>query len=190
MGLTGEFISFLSEIDFKELPERVIEQTKYLLLDYLGVALGGSRSESSLPVYRMIQRLSADGLGTVIGQSLKALPGYAALANGTAAHSLELDDTHQAGSLHPGVVVFSAAIAASEAAAHQVDGRRFITAVMAGHGRTAKIPLPPWISSHRDLRGVRGGGDSRETLGAEPRTNTFGVWHRRKHVCWFNGIPG
>lgn len=152
MGLTGEFISFLSEIDFKELPERVIEQTKYLLLDYLGVALGGSRSESALPVYRMIQRLSADGLGTVIGQSLKALPGYAALANGTAAHSLELDDTHQAGSLHPGVVVFSAAIAASEAAAHQVDGRQFITAVVAGYEAAARLSMAVQ-PKHHYLRG-------------------------------------
>src|SRR5579863_6924804 len=74
----------------------VADRTKYLLLDYLGVAIAGSLSESSGPVHRMLYRSACLGPCTVIGTATKTSPEFAALANGTAAHSLELDDTHQA----------------------------------------------------------------------------------------------
>ena len=89
----------------------ILDRTRYLLLDYLGVALRGSRAESSTPVYKMIERLNATVCATIIGKQIRTLPGYAALANGTAAHAIELDDTHNAGSIHLGVVMFSTALA-------------------------------------------------------------------------------
>ena len=140
MKLTKELIHFLHELRYEELPEDVIERTKFLLLDYLGVALAGSRSDSSRPVYKMIQWQDAPGPCTVIGQNFRVLPGYAALANGTGAHSLELDDTHQPGSIHLGVVIFSSAIAASEAC-RKIDGKQFITSVVAGYEAAARLAI-------------------------------------------------
>jgi len=84
------------------------------LLDYLGVAIAGSATESSLPIHRMLARRLPAGPCTVIGTPRNASPEFAALANGAAAHSVEMDDTHQTGSIHPGVVIFSTAIALSE----------------------------------------------------------------------------
>jgi len=140
MKLTKELIHFLHELRYEELPEDVIDRTKFLLLDYLGVALAGSRSDSSRPVYKMIQGQDAPGPCTVIGQNFRVLPGYAALANGTGAHSLELDDIHQPGSIHLGVVIFSSAIAASEAC-RKIDGKQFITSVVAGYEAAARLAI-------------------------------------------------
>jgi 2-methylcitrate dehydratase PrpD len=123
-----------------ELGDEVADRTKYLLLDYLGVAIAGSLSESSGPVHRMLYRSPCLGPCTVIGTATKTSPELAALANGTAAHSLELDDTHQAGSIHLGVVIFSTAIAFSEAHPEIAAGE-FMAAVVAGYDVAARVAM-------------------------------------------------
>ena len=123
-----------------ELGDEVADRTKYLLLDYLGVAIAGSLSESSGPVHRMLYRSPCLGPCTVIGTATKTSPELAALANGTAAHSLELDDTHQAGSIHLGVVIFSTAIALSQAHPEIAAGE-FMAAVVAGYDVAARVAM-------------------------------------------------
>src|SRR6202030_3166924 len=111
---TGDWVVFVAGLKPSDLSAAVFDGARYLLLDYLGVAIRGSCAESSAPVYRMIERIAAPGAATVIGKGIRTLPGYAALANGTAAHAIELDDTHNAGSIHLGVVMFSTALALAE----------------------------------------------------------------------------
>jgi 2-methylcitrate dehydratase PrpD len=123
-----------------DLGDEVTDRTKYLLLDYLGVAIAGCLSESSCPVHRMLYRSPCLGPCTVIGTATKTSPEFAALANGTAAHSLELDDTHQAGSIHPGVVIFSTAIALSEAHP-EIGAGEFMAAVVAGYDVAARVAM-------------------------------------------------
>lgn len=133
-----------------DLGEDVFARTRFLLLDYLGVAIGGSLSESSGPVYRMLYRSACLGPSTVIGTATKTSPEFAALANGTAAHSLELDDTHQAGSIHPGVVIFSTAIALSEAHP-EIRASEFVAAVVAGYDFTARVAIAAQPKIHYEL---------------------------------------
>lgn len=123
-----------------DLGDEVVARAKFLLLDYLGVAIAGSLSESSGPVYRMLYRSACLGPCIVIGTSTKTSPEFAALANGTAAHSVELDDTHQAGSIHPGVVIFSTAIALSQAHP-EISSGEFMTAVVAGYDFAARVAM-------------------------------------------------
>src|ERR1700733_8564310 len=94
--ITRTLVHYSHALNPKDLSAEVVERAKYLLLDYLGVAIAGSLTESSQPVYRMLARSASSGPCTVIGTASQTSPESAALANGTAAHSLELDDTHQA----------------------------------------------------------------------------------------------
>src|SRR4030095_10151935 len=103
--------SFCHNLRYENLPPEVVDRTKYFFLDYLGVAVRGSLSDSSEPVHRLSVELGGEGKTTLLGRTEKVAFPYAALANGTSAHSIELDDTHQGGSIHLGVSVFSAAIA-------------------------------------------------------------------------------
>ena len=130
-GLTKTLAKFYAALDYESLPPQVVDRAKYFCLDYLSVALRGSRTPSSLTMQRAVKALSANGSSVVMGTSHSASPEYAALANGTAAHSLELDDVSNDASLHPGVATFPAAFACADLA--PVDGRRFITAVTAGY---------------------------------------------------------
>ena len=137
--LTRQLASFCHGLRYETLSPEVIERTKYFFLDYLGVAVRGSLSDSSQPLYRLAAGLSATGSGAVLGRQDKTAFPYAALLNGTAAHSLELDDTHQGGSIHLGVSVFSAALAVAEYGG--ASGRDFIAATVAGFEVAARLAM-------------------------------------------------
>ncbi len=137
--ITPRIVEFLQALKQEDLSDEVIDRAKYLLLDYLGVAIRGSQAESSQAVARAAERFAVGGSCTVIGTGQRSPAEYAALANGCAAHAVELDDTHQASSLHPGVVMFSAAIALSERL--EVDPMTFFTAVVAGYEMTTRLGM-------------------------------------------------
>jgi 2-methylcitrate dehydratase PrpD len=148
--ITRTLVFFSHALNSRDLSNEVVERTKYLLLDYLGVAVAGSLAESSQPAYRMLARSGSPGPCTVIATASKTSPEFAALANGAAAHSLELDDTHQAGSIHPGVVMFSTAVALSEIHP-DIDVGQFVTAVVAGYEVAARLAMALQPKSHYEL---------------------------------------
>jgi 2-methylcitrate dehydratase PrpD len=132
MNTTRELARYCAGLRFEHFPEEVIEQVKYLALDFLGVTIRGYLEESSKTMLRLVQCLdpvSRDS--TLISQQIKSSPHYAALANGTSAHSLELDDVNNEASLHPGVTIFPAALALSEAM--DSSGKTFIMAIVLGY---------------------------------------------------------
>ena len=137
--LTRQLAAFCHGLDYEQLSPEVIDRAKYFFLDYLGVAVRGSLSESSQPVYRLTAGLEMPGTGTILGRREKTAVPYAALANGTAAHSLELDDTHQGGSIHLGVSVFSAALAVAEQLG--ASGQAFLTSAVAGFEAAARLAM-------------------------------------------------
>ncbi len=125
---------------FKSLPAAVVDRCKYLLLDYLGVAIRGSRSESSLPVYRYLVVHHPHGSTVPIpATSLKAAAPEAALALGVSAHSLELDDVVNEASLHPAVSVISAALASGYTS--KSSGKELIEAMVAGYEVMVKLGI-------------------------------------------------
>jgi 2-methylcitrate dehydratase PrpD len=61
------------------------------------------------------------------------------LVNGVLAHSLDFDDTHAAGTLHPGAPVISAAIAAGEMVG--ASGADILAAIIAGSEVTCRVAV-------------------------------------------------
>src|SRR5438445_12345926 len=101
-------------LHFDRLPVEVVARTKDLLLDYLGVCYRGAQVESSAAAIRAVRALAEPGRGTVVGHPQKLSAALAALANGTSAHAIEMDDVASKSSLHPGVPVFPTALALAE----------------------------------------------------------------------------
>lgn len=103
------------------------------ILDLLGVAVAGSSREASAKL-AMQDALESGGAAAV---TLLA-PGAprvsveaAAFANGAAAHSIEMDDVHNASSLHPGTIVIPAALAVAEE--RGLSGFNTLEAVIVGY---------------------------------------------------------
>jgi 2-methylcitrate dehydratase PrpD len=130
----------------RPLPADVERRTLELLRDYLGVTLGGVPEPSSIAARSGVARLGASGSATVIGTRTTLSPAHAALVNGAAAHALEMDDTHQGGSIHLGASVFSAALAAAEL--HVASGARVLRAAVAGYEVAARLAMALHPGAH------------------------------------------
>ena len=147
---TRELVSFLHPLQASDLPADVLDRARYFLLDYLGCAIRGSREDSSAAVQRMVQRIGANGCATVIGTRLHTIPGLAALANGAAAHGIEMDDTHSGGSIHLGATMYSAALALAETMP-ETSSEAFLAAVVAGFEAAARIAMAVQPKEHYAL---------------------------------------
>jgi 2-methylcitrate dehydratase PrpD len=143
-------VEFLHALDPEKLPAEVLDRARYFLLDYLAVAIRGSKEESARAVQRMVQRTGAAGCATVIGTPIRTLPAFAAFANGTASHGIEQDDTHSGGSIHLGTTMYSVALALAEAMPDISPGR-FLTAVVAGFEAAARIAMAVQPKEHYAL---------------------------------------
>jgi len=128
------------------LPPDVVARALDLLRDHLGVALGGAGEESSVVLRRGLAALGLRGGATVLGTAERLPAPHAALANGAAAHALEMDDTHQGGSLHLGATVFPAALAAAELGG--AGGERVLRAAVAGYEVAARLAMALGPAAH------------------------------------------
>jgi 2-methylcitrate dehydratase PrpD len=122
---------------FADLSEGAVAAAKDVTLDTVGAILAGSR----LPENARLARLAADRSGprtaTLIGHPWRAEPMLAALANGTAGVSLEVDEGNRFGGGHPAVHVLPAALAVGEEVG--ADGRRLIESLVAGYEITSRL---------------------------------------------------
>ncbi len=136
---TVRLADFVLGLKFEELPPEVVERAKGLFLDFLGVAFGGRLAESAGPVLRGVGRLRAGqpGEATVVGEGEGYPAHYAALVNGTFAHSQDFDDTHREGIIHPGAPIFATLLALAEVG-HR-PGKEFLTAAVAGYEVSCRL---------------------------------------------------
>jgi 2-methylcitrate dehydratase PrpD len=139
---TADLATFVATLQKNSLPQEVQERVRYLLLDYLAVTLRGSLLPSSLAVYDMLNVVpgayihASEGV-TLLGREQRAEASWAALVNGVAAHGIEMDDVENRSSLHPGVVVFPAALALAEQLHSSLAD--FYTAIVAGYEVTLRV---------------------------------------------------
>jgi len=124
----------------------VVARATALLRDYLGVTVGGAGDASSVACRTGLRTFAGAGDATVLGTADRLPPAAAAIANGAAAHALEMDDTHQGGSIHLGATVFSAALAAAEATG--APGMTVLRAAVAGYEVAARLAMAVRPAAH------------------------------------------
>jgi 2-methylcitrate dehydratase PrpD len=83
----------------------------------MAIALHASTLDSSRPMRTVAATRSIPGGATLLGRPDPVHAAWAELANGMAAHSMELDDRFLPGSIHNGSFVFSSALASCRVAA-------------------------------------------------------------------------
>jgi 2-methylcitrate dehydratase PrpD len=117
-------------MSYNRLPVETRSGVKRLLLDYLGVALAGSASESGRIARRYARSSGGRGLATLIGDGARVPMESAAFANAISSHSIELDDIDVLALFHFSPPVYSAALAAAEA--RGASGKELLVALAAG----------------------------------------------------------
>ncbi|OGL12451.1 MAG: hypothetical protein A3I14_11495 [Candidatus Rokubacteria bacterium RIFCSPLOWO2_02_FULL_73_56] len=130
MSATARLAEFVVKTSFEDCPPEAIAGVRRAALDTLGVTLAGAGEPAARLVRRVVRAEGGTRLATVIGTRLVTAPGWAALANGTAGHAHDFDDTSFALMGHPSVPLLSAALAAGEA--EMADGRAVVLAYVVG----------------------------------------------------------
>ena len=139
-GITNALVDYAQNLKYEDIPPEVLERTKHMLLDFLGVAYGGLRTgESSGPVIDGVLDLASGAAGesAVLGRHERLPAHYAALLNATFAHSMDFDDTHRDAVIHIGTPLFATLLALADE--HEVSGRDFLTAAVIGYDVTGKV---------------------------------------------------
>ncbi|MDB5812507.1 MAG: hypothetical protein JWN94_4629, partial [Betaproteobacteria bacterium] len=118
------------KFEYRQLPDASRHAVKRLLLDYLGVAIAGSQTESGNAARMFAQCGNAKGSSTLIGDSARVPAPLAAFANAISSHSIELDDIDVIALFHFSPPVYSAALATAEQ--HSASGKQLLVALAAG----------------------------------------------------------
>ena len=135
-GITRQLADFLADVDDRHLPSAVRDECYRATLDWLGSALAGALEPPARMAQQVAHSLGASDDATVFSAG-RASAAAAALANGVAAHILELDDVHKGSTLHAGAPVIAAAFAVAER--ERASGVAFMRAVAIGYEAALRI---------------------------------------------------
>ena len=148
MSPTQTLAEYIAGLSYRHIPESVIAHVKLCVIDSLGCALFGS----TLPWGKIITSFTKEmgkGKGALIwGDGAEVPSTNAPLANGTLIHSFEMDDLHRVGVIHPGAEAIPAADALVRRTS-KVDGKRFLTAVVAGYEVGCRVGMTGGASQLR-----------------------------------------
>lgn len=130
VGESRQIAQFAQRTRYQDLPESVIDITKSIILDQLGVELACSTLPWNKLVYDYAKGVGATGRSTVVNYGLKTSPEFAAIVNATFGHGFEIDDVQIEALNHPGCVSVPPAVAVGEE--YDISGKGLIAASAIG----------------------------------------------------------
>lgn len=93
MSIARELAKYSIGFTFQDVPPDIVHQTKRVVLDTLGCAIGGYTSEASRAIQELIKELGHPEEATVFGSGMKTSCLNAVLANGAMVRYLDYNDT-------------------------------------------------------------------------------------------------
>lgn len=154
--VTGTLAKFSAKLKYDDLPENVIHETKRMILDTLGCALGGVEIDKGRLGIEFARQIGGRPDATILGTGEKVAVTTAAFANGEMMHALDGESLLPPGHVTP--YLMAAPLALAEA--RKASGKDLITAVALSHEVASRI-------------GTSLGG-FRTKSGEQPRTYGFG----------------
>jgi 2-methylcitrate dehydratase PrpD len=140
MPVIDEIVKHLKETTFEDIPQETVEKQKDLLIDTIGVALGGAKAPGVREVINLLKGMGGKKEATILVDGGKVPSVHAAMANSLMAHSLDFDDMHEKAGIHANVSVIPAALAMAESVGG-VDGKTFLTAIILGVDLVCRMGL-------------------------------------------------
>ena len=128
--IADRLAAHFSAFDYSKLTPANRKSVKRLLLDYLGVAVSGSQSESGQVARKFAGIAGGHPQSTLIGGSEKVPAMQAAFANAISSHSIELDDIDVLALFHFSPPVYSSSLATAEQVG--ASGKDLLVALAAG----------------------------------------------------------
>ena len=135
-AIAERLADFVTKARFSDMPEDVVHETKRVLLDSIGCAIGGHSMDIGRISVELARRLGGPPESTIIGTGDRVSCVNAAFANGELINALDYD----AGSAgHDTPVVIAASLAPVEGV--QASGRDLLLAIAIGHEIATRLLL-------------------------------------------------
>jgi 2-methylcitrate dehydratase PrpD len=137
---TLRLAKFTAGLRYEDLPEAVVNKVKLSILDTIGCCIFGA---SLQPMKKLASVVDAEGAvpkAAAFGFPFRTSASFAALVNGTSAHSFQLDEIHLESTLHPGSIGLAAAFALGESDL-AISGRDLIAALVAADELGIRVGL-------------------------------------------------
>lgn len=101
---TEHLATWSANLQFKDIPQDVVQKTKDFFLDWLGCAIAGRHHPAVAAIAQFAKQMGpSNGKSELIDGSLKftSSPAFASLVNGASSHVVEQDDLHNRSIMHP-----------------------------------------------------------------------------------------
>jgi 2-methylcitrate dehydratase PrpD len=129
-GVTRTLARYIVGARYEGLPANVRKEGTRTLLNWMGVAVGGSHHETVDRAVAALAPFSGPAQAGLLGRRERFDIMNAAFVNGVSSHIFDFDDTHLKTIIHPAGPVTSAILALSEY--HPVSGKDFLNALVLG----------------------------------------------------------
>ncbi len=141
MTVAARYADFAARLDAEDIPPDALHYAKRCLLDWWGGTLAGSVEAPSTVLCEALR--PGGGPSRLLPSGDGADPRTAALINGTAAHTVEVDDIYSPGQYHPAAPVIAAALAVADL--EGASGAELLAGTVAGYevsNRIARAIVP------------------------------------------------
>src|SRR6201997_1012696 len=129
-GVTRALAHYIVTANYDDLPANVRKEGVRTLLNWVGVAIGGSHHQTVDIAVSALTPFSGPAQASLFGRRERFDIMNAAFLNGVASHIFDYDDTHLKTIIHPAGPVASAILALSEM--QPVSGKDFLNALVLG----------------------------------------------------------
>jgi 2-methylcitrate dehydratase len=142
MSVSREMVRWARRLTFEGLPSEIIHEAKRALVDSVGCAIGGYDCDARIIAQRVLQKLGGPVESTVIGNGWRTSALNAAVLNGIMLRYLDYNDVYVV-TVGKGVAgghlseIIPGALALAEQ--HHVDGKRLLSAIVAGYELQARM---------------------------------------------------
>lgn len=129
-GVTRALARYIVAARYEDLPAPVRKEGIRTLLNWVGVAVGGSHHETVDRAIAAVAPFAGPAQASLLGRRERLDIMNAAFVNGISSHIFDFDDTHLKTVIHPGGPVISAILALAEY--RPVSGKEFLNALVLG----------------------------------------------------------
>ena len=136
-GVTKKLAKYVVSARFEDLPEVVRNEVGRSLLNWMSVAVGGSRHETVEIALAAVMPFAGGPQAGVFGRSERLDAMNAAFINGISSHVFDYDDTDLTTAVHPSAPVVPTLLALAEM--RRMSGRDFVTAMVVGFEAECRI---------------------------------------------------
>jgi 2-methylcitrate dehydratase PrpD len=138
--ITKDFGHFIYETEFEYLPKEVVDTTKKLILDTIGVGLAGRKAAGCDKALRVFESFGGKGEATLLGLNKKIPSPAAAFINSMFCHALDFDDTLDEGATHTFINTLPSVLAVAERVG-KISGKELLTALVVGSEICCRLAL-------------------------------------------------